>query len=162
MSAGPPDARGTRGPVTASIGVSPARVSRGGAATVTITLSLAPGWVAGSAVRDPRSAVEPTSVQLGLAEGLAPGAMVVPEGSVDPLGGERRSSYAGTVAFTVPLTVAEDADLGPAPVAARVLFQAAGEGRVLPPDRIEIATEIEIVEAPRGAAAQARSAETSS
>lgn len=159
MSERDPNATATRGAVTVALDVRPRRVPRGAEATLTIGISLAPGWVIGSVVPDSRGAGEATAVHLGVAEGLRPGAMRFPEGSANPLGGERLRTYAGSVAIAVPLAVAPDALLGPAPVAARVLFQAVGEGRVLPPDRIEVSSTLEIVDATPG---QPRSAETSS
>lgn len=162
MSRDARSARETRGPVTVSLEASSRRVPRGGGVDVAIGIALAPGWSIGSVANDGRSPLAPTVVQIGVAEGLHPGALRVPEGSVNPLGGERLSVYAGTVAIALRVAVLPDALPGPAPIAARVRFQATGEGRVLPAEQIEVATEIEVVDAAAGPPGQARSDETSS
>lgn len=144
MSGEPLFAGATKGPVTVTLGAPSRSVARGATVELTIGISVAPGWMIGSVVADPRGGTEPTAVQLGVAEGLAPGAMRFPEGSVNPLGGERLRGYAGAVSISVPITVAPDSLLGPAPIAARVSFQASGEGRVLAGDRIEISAAFEV------------------
>ena len=136
-------ARAARGPVTATL-EAPARVAvRGRTFELTLQLTIEPGsWI--ESVRAEGGATRATAVQLGMAEGLAPGDMRFPEGSVDPLGGDRLRGYAGTIAIHVPVAVAPDCLPGPAPIAARVLFQVTREGKTLPPDQLEIHTDVEV------------------
>ncbi|MGE5174892.1 MAG: hypothetical protein ACM3JJ_00845 [Hyphomicrobiales bacterium] len=162
MSRDPRSARATRGPVTVWLDPASPRVPRGGTVDVAIGIALAPGWTIGSVAGDPRGGLEATVVQLGAAEGLRPGPLRAPEGSVNPLGGERLRVYAGAVVIAVTFDAAKDALLGPAPIAARVRFQASEEGRTHPADTIEVASEVEIVASSEGEASQARSTETSS
>ncbi|HET9252842.1 MAG TPA: hypothetical protein VFP58_12085, partial [Candidatus Eisenbacteria bacterium] len=130
----------TRGPVTASLEVPESRVTPGSAFTLVLTLALAPGVRIGSVTTRTGRA---TTVQLGFAEGLTPGAMVAPQDSVDPLGGERVAGYAGTVAFRIPVTVAPDCLPGAAPFAAKIAFEPrAAAGKPAPMEEIEVRAEV--------------------
>lgn len=130
----------SRGPVTASLEVPEARVPAGSDFVVTLTLTLAPGARIGSVAS--RAPERLTTIQLGFAEGLAPGAMRAPQDSVEPLSGERLQEYAGTVAFRIPVAVAPDCLPGPAPLAAKVSFEPRSEGRTGPREEIEVRGEI--------------------
>ncbi len=136
-------ARARRGPLSARLEAARRRVAPGETLEVAIILTVEPGFRVESVVAS-GGALRPTSVQLGLAQGLTPGAMRFPEGSADPLGGERLAAYVGTVAIGFPVTAALDCLPGPAPIAARVLFQATGPEGLLPPDQLEVGAEIEV------------------
>lgn len=144
-------AEAARGPLKVALTAPTLRVSRGTTFELTILVTLEPGWSIASVAGDPLGLTRATSLQLGVAEGLTPGPMRLPEGSVNPLGGERIAAYAGSIAIGVPITVERGSLIGPAPIATRVLFQAQREGRVLPPDQIEVAAEVIVSEpAPAG------------
>lgn len=136
-------ARAARSPVSATL-EAPARVVvRGDTFDLTLQLTIEPGcWIESVRARD--GTARATAVQLGMAEGLAPGEMRFPETSVDPLGGERLRAYMGTIAIHVAVGVTSDCLPGPAPIAARILFQATRDGKTLPPDQLEIHTEVEV------------------
>ena len=140
-----PSVSATKGPVTVVLSAPSRRIARGATVELTLSVTVAPGWTIASVKGDPAGARRATSIQLGAAEGLNPGAMRVPEGAVDPLGGERLNAYAGTIAIQIPLSVTEECLPGPAPIAARLLFQAMGEGRTLPPDQVEVEAEFDVV-----------------
>lgn len=130
-------------PLTVAIRLPRGRIARGETMEIMLTLTIRPGFRVESA--KPASArAQATSIQLGVAEGLTPGEMTFPEFSVDPLGGDRVNAYVGTVVIRVPVTARPDCPVGPAPIAARVLFQATGEGGTLPPDQIETSSELEV------------------
>ena len=136
-------ARAARRPVTATLELPGRAIVRGETVEGTLTLTIDAGFriesVAGGGT------ARATAVQLGLAEGLSPGDMRFPEGSVDPLGGDRLRGYAGAVAIRFALTAARDCLPGTAPIAARVLFQATEEGKALDPDQLELHAEIEVL-----------------
>lgn len=140
-----PSVSATKGPVTVVLSAPSRRLARGATVELTLSVTVAPGWTIASVKGDPAGVRRATSIQLGAAEGLNPGAMRVPEGAVDPLGGERLNAYAGTIAIQIPLSVTEECLPGPAPIAARLLFQAMGEGRTLPPDQVEVEAEFDVV-----------------
>jgi hypothetical protein len=136
-------AQTVRPPVTVAIESPRRRVARGDQLDLTLSLAVDPGYRIES-VDAPAGRARATSIQLGLAEGLTPGPMTAPEDSVDPLGGGRVPAYVGRIAIRVPLTVDASCLPGPAPLAARVLFQATGERGLLPPDQIEVHAELDI------------------
>jgi len=137
-------ARAARGPVSAVLEAASRVVIRGSAFELTLQLTIEPGcWI--QSVRADRDSARATAVELGMAEGLMPGDMRFPEGSVDPLSGDRLRAYTGTIAIRVAVGVASDCLPGPAPIAARILFQATREGKVLEPDHLEIRTEVEVL-----------------
>ena len=136
-------AQTVRPPVTVAIESPRRRVARGDKLDLTLSLAVDPGYRIES-VDAPAGRAQATSIQLGLAEGLTPGPMTAPEDSVDPLGGGRVPAYVGRIAIRVPLTVDASCLPGPAPLAARVLFQATGERGLLPPDQIEVHAELDI------------------
>lgn len=140
-----PSVTATRGPVTVVLTAPSRRIARGSTSELTLLVTVAPGFTIASVKGDPRGTRRATSLQVGAAEGLLPGAMRLPEGSVDPLGGERLAEYAGTIAIQIPLSVTEECLPGPAPIAARLLFQAAEAGRTLPPDQVEVEAEFDVV-----------------
>jgi hypothetical protein len=132
-----------RPPVTVAIEAPRRRVTPGDHLDLTLTLAVDPGYRIES-VDAPAGRARATSIQLGLAEGLTPGPMTAPEDSVDPLGGGRVPAYVGRIAIRVPLTVDAGCLPGPAPLAARVHFQATGERGILPPDQIEVHAELDV------------------
>ncbi len=138
-----PLARAQRGPVIATLSAPRRSLARGESLDLSILLEIEPGWHLQSA-RPTRADLAGTSVELGLGEGLSPGAMRFPEGSVAPLGGERLSVYAGTVAIRVPLTAAADAPPGRVPAVARVRFQACDDRRCLAPEVVELPFFLEL------------------
>lgn len=136
-------AQTVRPPVTVAIEAPRRRVARGDSLDLMLTLAVDPGYRIES-VDAPIGRARATSIQLGLAEGLTPGPMVAPEDSVDPLGGGRVPAYVGRIAIRVPLTVDASCLPGPAPLAARVHFQATGDRGVLPPDQVEVHAELDV------------------
>lgn len=136
-------AQTARPPVTVAIESPRRRVTRGDKLDIMLTLAVEPGFRIES-VDAPAGRARATSIQLGLAEGLTPGPMVAPEDSVDPLGGGRVPAYVGRISIRVPLTVDASCLPGPAPLAARVLFQATGDRGVLPPDQVEVHAELDV------------------
>lgn len=138
-------ARNARSPVTVSLEAPRRRVRRGERLDVTLTVRVEPGFRIESVDAPPSSAMA-TTIQLGLAEGLTPGEMSAPEDSMDPLGGGRVRAYVGTIAIRVPVTVEAGCLPGPAPLAARVLFQATGEQGLLAPDQVEVHAELDVGE----------------
>ena len=139
-----PLARAQRGPVAARVLAPRRTLARGGTLEITVALEMEPGWHVQSA-RPTRADLVGTSLELGLADGLTPGEMLFPEGSVAPLGGERLSVYAGTVAIRFGLSAAADVPTGHAPAVVRVRFQACDDRRCLAPDVIEIPFALEII-----------------
>lgn len=154
-SANRPSVSATRGPVTVVLSAPSRGIARGSTVELTLLVTIAPGWTIASVKGDPTGTRRATSIQLGAAEGLLPGAMRIPEGAVDPLGGERLAEYAGTIAIQIPLSVTEECLPGPAPIAARLLFQATGEGRTLPPDQVEVEAEFDVATGQPGQPGQA-------
>jgi hypothetical protein len=135
------------GPVTASLDVPAEHIPAGSSFTLTLTLSLAPGTRIGSV--SSRAAGGPTTIQLGFAEVLVPGAMSAPQDSVDPLGGERLPGYAGTVAFRIPVAVAPDCVPGAAPFAAKISFEPRSRGTAESPGEVEVRAEVYVTSAER-------------
>jgi hypothetical protein len=135
------------GPVLASLDVPAEHIPAGSSFTLTLTLSLAPGTRIGSV--SSRGAGRPTTIQLGFAEGLVPGAKSAPQDSVDPIGGERLAGYAGTVAFRIPVAVAPDCIPGAAPFAAKISFGSRSSGTVESPGEVEVRAEIYVTSAER-------------
>lgn len=140
-----PSVSATRGPVTVALSAPSRTIARGSTVELTLLVTIAPGFTIASVKGDPRGTRRATSVQIGAAEGLLPGALRIPEGAVDPLGGERLAEYAGRIAIQIPLSVTEECLPGPAPIAARLLFQATGEGRTTAPDQVEVEAEFDVV-----------------
>jgi hypothetical protein len=138
-----PLARVQRGPVIASVTAPRQTLARGESLDLTLTLDMEPGWHIQSA-RPSRPDLVATSVDLGLAEGLTPGEMRLPEGSVQPLGGERLSVYTGRATVRFTLTAAKDAPTGVAPVVLRVRHQACDERRCLAPESAELSFVLEV------------------
>jgi hypothetical protein len=141
--AGGPLARGQRGPVIASVTAPRSTLARGESLDLTLTLDIEPGWHIQSA-KPGRADLVATSVDVGLAEGLTPGELRLPEGSVHPIGGERLSAYMGRVTARVTITAAKDAPAGLAPVVLRVRHQPCDERRCLAPDAIELSLALEV------------------
>jgi DsbC/DsbD-like thiol-disulfide interchange protein len=83
-------------------------------------------------------------VELGIAEGLVPGEMRFPDGSLAPVGGEKLSVYQGSVVVKVPITAARDCPPGRASAVARIKFQACDENRCLNPEHVELEFAIEV------------------
>jgi hypothetical protein len=138
-----PLARAQRGPVIATADLDKRRIARGETAELRLTLEIEPGWHVQSA-KPSRADLLPTSVELGVTEGLVPGEMRFPEGSLAPLGGERLSVYAGKVTIRVPLRGEPGLPSGRAPVVARVRFQACDDKRCLNPEQVELSFALEI------------------
>jgi hypothetical protein len=137
-------ATGSRGGVTVTLEAPDRTLARGQALELRLLLSMeADVEIAPVVTRDP--VWRPTSIQIGAAEGLTPGELTAPETSVDPLGGDRLSAYAGTVLVRVPVTAAPECLLGPAPIAVRVLYQARREGKLMPPDQLEVHGAVDII-----------------
>ncbi len=146
-AAGPPAAgslaRSQRGPVIATAVAGHRTLARGESLAITLTLEMEPGWHV-QAARRARADLAATSIELGLGDGLTPGAMHFPEGSIAPLGGERIDVYAGTVAIRFALTAAADAPAGLVPAIVRVRFQACDDRRCLAPEVIELSFSLEV------------------
>jgi hypothetical protein len=138
-----PAARAQRGPVIASAELSKARIVPGESVELRIALDVEPGWHIQSA-KPSRADLLPTSIELGLTEGLTPGEMRFPDGSLSALGGERLSVYAGRV--TIRVAIQADAGLasGRIPGVARVRFQACDDKRCLAPEQVELSFAVEI------------------
>jgi len=139
----PPAARAQRGPVIATAELSKARIVPGENVELRIVVEIEPGWHIQSA-KPSRADLVPTSVELGLTEGLTPGEMRFPDGSLAPLGGERLSVYAGKV--TIRVAIQADAGLTPGrvPGVARLRFQACDDKRCLAPEQVELSFAVEI------------------
>ena len=113
-----------RPPVTVAIEAPRRRVTPGDQLDLTLTLAVDPGYRIES-VDAPAGRARAPSHQHGL-------------------GGGRGPAYVGRIAIRVPLTVDAGCLPGPAPLAARVHFQATGERGVLPPDQIEVHAELDV------------------
>jgi hypothetical protein len=135
--------RAQRGPVEGRVTSPRGTLARGEALEITLTLELEPGWHIQS-VRPSGGDLAATSVEVGAAEGLIPGEMRFPEGSVAPLGGERLSVYAGRVAIALPISATPEAPVGRAPVVLRVRHQACDERRCLAPDVLQLQFALEL------------------
>ncbi|HMI31717.1 MAG TPA: DUF255 domain-containing protein, partial [Candidatus Limnocylindrales bacterium] len=138
-----PLARMQRGPIIASADLDKRRIAPGETAELRLTLEIEPGWHVQSA-KPSREDLVPTSVELGLAEGLAPGEMKFPDGSLSPIGGERLSVYAGRVTVRVPIRTEPGLPPGRAPIIARLRFQACDDKRCLAPEQVELSFAVEI------------------
>jgi uncharacterized protein YyaL (SSP411 family) len=138
-----PLARAQRGPVVGVVTAPLRSLPPGGTLPLTLTLELEPGWHIQS-VKPTRADLTATSVEVGVADGLKPGEMRFPEGSVAPLGGERLSVYAGRVTIALPMTAAPDAAPGRRPVVLRVRHQACDDRRCLAPDVLELSFALDI------------------
>ncbi len=136
-------ARAQRGPVVATAELSKARIVPGESVELRIALEVEPGWHIQSA-KPSRADLVPTSIQLGLTEGLKPGEMRFPDGSLSPIGGERLSVYMGKV--TIRVAIQADAGLtsGRVPGVARVRFQACDDKRCLAPEQVELSFAVEV------------------
>jgi uncharacterized protein YyaL (SSP411 family) len=140
-----PAARAQRGPVIATAELSKPRIVPGESVELRLALEAEPGWHLQSA-KPSRADLVATSVDLGLAEGLTPGEMRFPDGSLSPMGGERLSVYVGKV--TVRVAIQADAGLPPGrlPGVARIRFQACDDKRCLAPEQVELSFAVEIGE----------------
>ena len=138
-----PLARAQRGPVIVSADGT-RRIRAGESFELRLTLEIEPGWHVQSAnpSRNDRAA---TSVELGLAEGLTPGEMKFPEGSLAPLGGEKLPVYTGRVTIRVPIQADPSAPRGKTPLVARVRFQSCDDKRCLAPEQVELSFSVEVV-----------------
>ncbi len=136
-------ARVQRGPVIAAAELSKPRIARGESVELHLTLEIEPGWHIQSA-KPTRTDLVATSIELGLAEGLTPGEMRFPDGSLSPIGGERLSVYAGRV--TIRVSIQSDPDLPPGrvPGVARVRFQSCDDTRCLAPEQVELSFAVEV------------------
>ncbi len=139
-----PLARAQRGPIIASADVDKRRIRHGDSFELRLTLEIEPGWHVQSAKPSGKDLV-PTSVELGLAEGLTPGEMKFPEGSLSPLGGERLSVYVGRVTIRVPIQSSPDLRAGRVPIVALVRFQPCDDKRCLAPEQVELSFAVEMV-----------------
>src|SRR6267143_1231467 len=138
-----PLARAQRGPVIATADLDKRRIAPGEAAELRLTLEIEPGWHVQSA-KPSRAELVATSVALGLAEGLTPGEMRFPDGSLSPIGGERLSVYAGKVTIRVPIRTDPGLPPGRAHVVARIRFQACADPRCMAPEQVEMTFAVEI------------------
>ena len=138
-----PLARAQRGPVIVTAHLDKRRIAQGETAELRLTLEMEPGWHVQSA-KPSRADLIPTSVELGVMEGLVPGEMRFPDGSLAPIGGERMSVYAGKVQVRVPLRAEPGVAPGRAPIIARVRFQACDENRCLGPEQAELSFSLEV------------------
>jgi hypothetical protein len=136
-------ARAQRGPVIARADLSKPRIAPGETTELRLTLEIEPGWHLQSAKPSGADLVA-TSVELGLAEGLIPGEMRFPDGSLSPIGGERLSVYAGKVTVRVPVLAKPGLPPGRAPIIARLRFQACDDKRCLAPEQVELSFAVEI------------------
>src|SRR5438552_4140059 len=138
-----PLARAQRGPVIVSADGT-RRIRAGESFELRLTLEIEPGWHVQSAnpSRNDRAA---TSVELGLAEGLTPGEMKFPEGSLAPLGGEKLPVYTGRVTIRVPIQADPSAPRGKTPLVARVRFQSCDDKRCLAPEQVELSFSVQVV-----------------
>jgi hypothetical protein len=138
-----PLARAQRGPVIVTADLEKRRIAPGETAELRLTLEMEPGWHVQSAKPSGADLI-PTSVELGVMEGLVPGEMQFPDGSLAPMGGERMSVYAGKVVIRLPLRAEPDAPPGRAPIVARVRFQACDEKRCLSPEQVELSLALRV------------------
>ena len=138
-----PLARAQRGPLLGIITAPRRSLARGETLPLTLSLELEPGWHIQS-VKPSRADLVATSVEVGVADGLTPGEMRFPEGSVAPLGGERLSVYTGRVTIALPMTADADAVPGRRPVVLRVRHQACDDKRCLAPDVLELSFALDI------------------
>jgi uncharacterized protein YyaL (SSP411 family) len=140
----PPLARAQRGPVIATAELERPRIASGESAELRIVLEIEPGWHIQSA-QPPSEDRAATSVELGLTEGLTPGEMRFPDGTLAPLGGERMPVYAGKVTIRVPIRAEPGVLSGRAAAVARIRFQACDDKRCLAPEQVELTFALEIV-----------------
>jgi uncharacterized protein YyaL (SSP411 family) len=138
-----PLARAQRGPIIASADLDKRRIAPGETAELRLTLDIEPGWHVQSA-KPAGAELAATSVELGLAQGLVPGEMRFPDGSLSPIGGERLPVYAGKVAIRVPISATPGLPPGRAPIIARLRFQACDDKRCLAPEQVELTLAVEI------------------
>jgi DsbC/DsbD-like thiol-disulfide interchange protein len=139
-----PLARAQRGPVIISADAGKRRIRPGESFELSLTLEIETGWHVQSA-KPSREDRVPTSVELGLAEGLTPGEMRFPDGSMAPLGGESLPVYVGRVTIRVPIQAEPDAPRGKAPIVARVRFQPCDDKHCLAPEQMELSFSVEVV-----------------
>ena len=135
--------RAQRGPVIATAEVSKPRIAPGETTELLLALHVEPGWHLQSA-KPTRPDLIATSVELGLAEGLIPGEMRLPDGSLAPIGGEKLSVYAGKIAIRVLITADPALAKGRVPGVARIRFQACDDRRCLNPEQVELGFAVEI------------------
>jgi hypothetical protein len=138
-----PAARAERGPVIATAELSRPGIAPGERVDLKITLEIESGWHLQSA-KPTRDDLIATSVALGLSEGLTPGEMLFPDGSLSPIGGERLSVYTGKATIRVPITADAALPAGRLPGVARVRFQACDDKRCLAPEQVELSFSIEV------------------
>ncbi|HZI89178.1 MAG TPA: protein-disulfide reductase DsbD domain-containing protein, partial [Candidatus Polarisedimenticolia bacterium] len=139
----PPSARVQRGPVIASADLSKPRIAPGESTELRLTLEIEPGWHLQSA-KPTKDELIATSVALGLGEGLKPGEMKFPDGSLAPIGGERLSVYMGKIAIRVAINADAGLSTGRIPGLARVRFQACDDKRCLNPEQVELTFAVEV------------------
>jgi len=108
-----------------------------------LTLETETGWHIQSA-KPSVAELAATSVELGLADGLTPGEMRFPDGSLSPIGGEKLPVYRGKVTIQVPIQVDAGLETGRLPGVARVRFQACDDKRCLAPEQVELRFAIEV------------------
>jgi uncharacterized protein YyaL (SSP411 family) len=132
-----PLARAQRGPIIASADLDKRRMAPGETAELRLTLEIEPGWHVQSS-KPAREDLVATSVELGLTEGLTPGEMRFPDGTLAPIGGERLPVYAGRVTIRVPVKADAALAAGSLPGVARIRFQACDDKRCLAPEQVEL------------------------
>ncbi len=142
-ASGGPLARAQRGPVIATADLDKRRIRPGDTTELLLSLEIEPGWHTQSA-KPSREDLIATSVELGLAEGLAPGEMKFPDGSLSPMGGEHLSVYAGKTTIRVALRAEPGLPAGKAPIVARLRFQACDDKHCLAPEQVELSLSVEI------------------
>jgi uncharacterized protein len=138
-----PVARAQRGPLLGVVTAPRGSLAPGETLELTLSLEIEPGWHI-QPVRATRADLAATSVEVGVADGLIPGEMRFPEGSVAPLGGDRIAVYAGRVTIALPLSAAPGAPAGRRPVVLRVRHQACDDRRCLAPDVLELSLALDI------------------
>ncbi len=132
-----PLARAQRGPIIASADLDRRRMAPGETTELRLTLEIEPGWHVQSS-KPAREDLVATSVELGLTEGLTPGEMRFPDGTLAPIGGERLPVYAGRVTIRVPVKADAALAAGSLPGVARIRFQACDDKRCLAPEQVEL------------------------
>jgi thiol:disulfide interchange protein DsbD len=145
-------------PVKWSATAAAARVSRGDTFKVDVVAQIAEGWHLYALTQAPPPIATRVNVAPGQPFALAGSVDApVPQSAFDPSFGIDTAFYAEEVAFTLPVRVAAQADLGPNRLKVQAYFQTCNDQFCLPPKTVTMEVAVEVAEAAPGTRASSAS-----
>jgi thiol:disulfide interchange protein DsbD len=135
-------------PVSWSVGAPPKEAKAGGQFNLPLSASISGDWHMYSITQGPGGPIR-TTINVGGGPFRPGGAVRGPRPKVemDPNFGINTETYAGSAAFTVPVSVAKDAQPGPASGEVSVRFQVCNDTTCLPPRTEKLSFAVNILAA---------------